>query len=150
MKKRELAGGLFWLAFSCSVMVGSFHLGVGTPGHPGMGFLAFWSATLLGAFSLVLLVRSVLRSEDPKAPLFSGKAWAKVLLVLLALGLYSRYLRTAGYLISTFLLLSFLFWIGKKGKWWWVPASSFIATVGTYMLFSKWLNLQFPKGPWGF
>ena len=75
--------------------------------------------------------------------------WKRILFVLIVLVLYVKLLPVLGYLITTFLLMTLLFWILKGSAWWWVLASSFITTLATYFIFSKWLNCQFPEGLFG-
>ena len=55
-----------------------------------------------------------------------------------------------GYLISTFLLMGFLYWILERKKIWLVLLASVLTTLFTYIVFSKWLNCQFPEGLFGF
>ena len=146
MKSNDRGTGLFWLALSIAVFTESLRLGVGTVRNPGMGFMALGASGLLGILSLLLFLQTFLRKEEAKtSSLFSGTLWKRVLLVLIALLIYSRLLPVAGYLISTFLLMSFLFWIVRGQKWWWVLISSFLTTLVTYVVFSKWLNCQFPE-----
>jgi hypothetical protein len=57
---------------------------------------------------------------------------------------------TVGYLVSTFILMLLLFWVLEKKKLGWVLASSVLSTLLTYVVFSKWLNCQFPDGLFGF
>lgn len=142
---------LFWLVISISFCIESLRLGIGTFGNPGMGFMAFGASGLLGILSMTLFLLDSLKKEKAKIePLFAGKLWKKVLLVLTATLIYARLMPMAGYLISTFILMSFLFWIVKgRQKWWWVLVLSFITTVITYYVFSKWLGCQFPEGLFG-
>jgi hypothetical protein len=71
--------------------------------------------------------------------------WQKVIPVLIASFVYAKLMPLGGYLISTFLLMSFLFWIVGE-KWWRVLVLSFLITLITYYLFSVWLKGQFPMG----
>jgi len=47
--------------------------------------------------------------------------WKRVLFALIALVIYANAMPVAGYLITTFLLMSFLFWIvrGRSGGGFW-------------------------------
>jgi hypothetical protein len=71
-------------------------------------------------------------------------------LSLTALLIYAKLMPVAGYLLSTFLLMSFLFWIVRGKKWWWVLISSSLTTLITYYVFSVWLKGQFPEGLFSF
>ena len=142
---------LFWLALSIAVCFESLRLGFGTLHNPGMGFMAFGTSGLLGILSLILFLQTFFREEEAKIkPLFSGTLWKRVIVVLIALAIYARFMPEAGYVIATFLLMSSLFWIVRGQKWWWVLVSSLLSTLASYYVFLKWLNCQFPEGLFGF
>jgi hypothetical protein len=122
-------------------------LGIGKFHAPGTGFMAFGTSGLLGILSLILLLQSVSKKGATHVkPIFAGTLWKRAILVLVALLVYARILPFAGYLISTFLLMGFLFWILERQKVWWVLTLAFLTTLTTYWVFSKWLNCQFPDG----
>jgi hypothetical protein len=147
VKTYDRASSLFWLCYSIFILVESLRLGIGRLHAPGMGFMAFGSSGLLAILSLVLLVQSSSKKGEPQIqPIFTGTLWTRALFVLIALLIYSKLLPVAGYLISTFLLMSFLFWIVERQKVWRVLILSLLTTLGTYYVFSKWLNCQFPEG----
>ncbi len=147
VKKPDQGTSLFCLVLSILVCIESLRLGIGTLRDPGMGFMAFGASVLLAILSLTLFLKTILEKEQPKiVPLFAGRLWKRVLLVLIALIIYARLLPVAGYLVGTFLLMSFIFWMAHFKKWWWVLISSFLTTTITYYVFSKWLNCQFPEG----
>lgn len=147
MKKYDKASSLFWLLLSILVCIESLSLGIGTLRKPGTGFMSFGTAGLLGILSIALLLQTIFRRGETEVyVIFSGTLWKRALFVLASLVIYSRLMPLAGYLISTFLLMSFLFWIVRGQRWWWVFISSFLTTVITYYVFSVWLNCQFPEG----
>jgi putative tricarboxylic transport membrane protein len=151
VKAHDQGSSLFWLLLSIYVCVESLRLDIGTLRSPGMGFMTFGTSVLLGALSLVLFVQAFLRKEESKTnPLSPEILWKRIVFVLIALLIYSAIMPTGGYLISTFLLMGFLFWILKRANWWWAITSSLITTIATYFVFSKWLNCQFPDGFFGF
>ena len=151
MKTLDQTSSLFWLLVSVSVFIESRRLGIGTLHNPGMGFLTFGASGILGILSLILFLQATLRKKEIKAtPFFAGPLWKRILLVLIVLILYSRLMPVLGYLISTFLLMTFLFLILERKKIVFVVASSTLITIVTYIAFSKWLNCQFPDGLFGF
>jgi hypothetical protein len=151
MKTYDRISSGFWLLISLAVFVESIRLGIGTLHNPGRGFLTFGASGLLGILALVLFVQASIRKEDvERVSLFGGKLWERIVFVLIALGLYSVFMPTLGYLISTFILMTLLYWVLEKKKIGWVFVSSFLSTVMTYLVFSKWLNCQFPEGFFGF
>ena len=151
MRIYDQVGSLFWLLIAVYVCIESFRLGLGTPRSPGMGFMTFGGSVLLGFFSLVVFFQGFFKKEEPKteAPP-TGRLWTRVLIIAIALLIYSSLMSVLGYLINTFLLMIFLFGIIRRMKWGWVFVSSFVTTVTTYYIFSKWLNCQFPYGLFGF
>lgn len=147
---RDLVSSLFWLLTSIYVFIESARLGIGTLQEPGMGFMSFGVSGLLGIFSLILFLRAHLRKEEVKIKFASsGMLGVRVFMVLIALLLYARLLPVGGYLPSTFLLMTFLFWVVQPRKVWRVLILSFLTTIITYYLFSVWLNCQFPSGLFG-
>ena len=151
MKTYDQGSSLFWLGLSVYVCVESLRLGTGTLRNPGMGFMGFGGSILLGIFSLALFLKATVKKGESKvSPAEAPTLWKRVILVLLALLIYAKVMPLAGYLVSTFLLMSFLFWIVRKQKIGWVLISSFLTTFISYMVFSKWLNCQFPEGFFGF
>lgn len=151
MKTFDQTSSLFWLLVSIAVFIESLRLGIGTVQNPGMGFLTFSASGILGILSLILFLQASLRRKEMKVtPFFAGPLWKRVLLVVMALIVYSKFMPVLGYLISTSLLMITLFWILERRKIRFVFVSSILTTLVTYLVFSKWLNCQFPKGLFGF
>jgi hypothetical protein len=147
MKIYDLWSSLFWLLLSIYVCIESIRLGIGKPSEPDMGFMTFGASVILGIFSLILLARSLLKRKEVEITSASfGSTWKRPLVVMIALIVYGILLPFLGYLICTFLLMSYLFWLLKGTKWWLVLSSSFLATIGTYYIFSKLLSCNFPEG----
>jgi hypothetical protein len=147
MKVYDLWSSLFWLLLSIYVCIESIRLGIGKPSEPDMGFMTFGASVILGIFSLILLARSLLKRKEVEITSASfGSTWKRPLVVMIALIVYGILLPFLGYLICTFLLMSYLFWLLKGTKWWLVLSSSFLATIGTYYIFSKLLSCNFPEG----
>ena len=150
MRVYDQTSSLFWLLLSISVSLESLRLGIGSLRNPGMGFMSFWASVILGVLSLVLLFQACRRKKDTglKSPAV-GRLWKRVLFVLIVLVIYCAAMPTLGYLISTFILMGFLFWILKRTQAWQAVLWSVLATLITYYVFSKWLNCQFPDGLFG-
>lgn len=147
MNPYDRVTGLFWLLLSAFICIESLHLGVGTLQTPGMGFMAFCLSVLLGILSLALFLKTIFKKEKGEfSSTFSGTLWKRVIIVVIALIIYAIFMPKVGYLISTFLLMSFLFWVVKGTKWWATLFFSLLATIITYYCFSVWLRLEFPEG----
>jgi hypothetical protein len=146
----DRAAGLFWLMFGIIVSIASYRLGLGSVREPGTGFLPFGAGILLAILSLCSLFQNSRKQIHPKEPLFKNTFWLKVILVFIALLVYAQLLPHGGYIMCTFLLMFFLFFIVEKQKIWKVAFYSLLTVGSTYYVFSKALNLQFPVGPFGF
>jgi putative tricarboxylic transport membrane protein len=143
----DKGSSLFWLFVSIAVSIEAYRLGLGSVKIPGMGFMSFGAAVLLGILSIASFIQAAMRKEIPKSePLFRGTLWPQVILVFVALLVYAYLLPLGGYNISTFLLMTFLFYTMEHQKVWKVALYALLTTVITYYVFSKWLNCQFPVG----
>jgi len=151
MKRRDLLAGLFWLGISVFVIVQSLKSDLGSLRTPGPGFLPFWSAVILGALSIILMVTTTVRKkwEGRLADLWRGLDWVRVTLVLLSLFLYPIVLPIAGYLITTFVFVAFLLSVGVRSKLWIDVASALAITVLSYVIFHTLLDVKFPVGIFG-
>ncbi len=147
----DRGSSLFWLLLSICVCIESLRIGIGTLHNPGTGFFAFCMSGVLGILALILFLQTFFKKREAKMePLFSGTLWKRALLVLIALVIYPRFMDLLGYLISTFFLMTFLFWILERKKVWLVFVLSILTTGITYYVFSIALNCQFPSGLFGF
>jgi putative tricarboxylic transport membrane protein len=124
-------------------------LGFGSFGVPGPGFLPVLIGGILAGLSLGLFVKSLLLKTEPEeiASFWKEKgSWKKVLFTLLSLVLYLFFLDYLGYILTTFLFLCYLVkFIGKRG--WVVSLSvSILATVISYGVFARWMEVPLPRG----
>ena len=152
MDRRDLLGGLFWLAIAIFVCLVSLRDEFGTFHTPGPGFFPFLSAIVLGAFAIILLVTSSLKKRwgKPLADLWKGVEWKKVVEVLCALFLYPLLLTSLGYLLTTFGLMGFLLGILGGSKIWIRILNALLITVVSYIIFYILLGVNLPKGMLGF
>jgi putative tricarboxylic transport membrane protein len=125
------------------------NLGFGNFGVPGPGFLPVLIGGVLAGLSLGLFVKSLLLKTEPEeiASFWKEKgSWKKVLFTLLSLVLYLFFLDYLGYILTTFLFLCYLVkFIGKRG--WVVSLSvSILATVISYGVFARWMEVPLPRG----
>jgi putative tricarboxylic transport membrane protein len=153
MRMLDLRSSLFWLLLSIAVITESLRMGLGTVQNPGMGFMSFWAGGLLAILSLGLFLSIILKKRKDKNEAALAGAWRKkVLFVLSALVVYAVIMPVAGYLISTFLLMTFLYWFADPtGMRWffWCLVLSLVTTGASYYIFSVVLNCQFPPGMLG-
>ena len=153
MRRHDSWTGFFWLVFACFICFQSLKLGIGSLRNPGMGFILLGSSVLLGILSIFLLIRSILSRETidvSEKALFAGTMWKRVVFILFMLIMYAKIMPWAGYLLSTFILMSILFWVVQKKTWYWPLIMSLMTTFTTYYLFSVLLKGAFPRGFLGF
>lgn len=142
----DLWTGLFLTVFSGAVIVEALDLEVGTPASPGSGFMIFGTAVVLGVLALIQVIKALLsRRQEEEAASEKIRLW-RVVAVIGANVLYIALLEPVGYLLCTFLLLTFLLQVYEKGKWIWAMGGAAATSLVTYLLFSKLLQLSLPKG----
>jgi putative tricarboxylic transport membrane protein len=149
MKRYYFGSYLFLLLLGLFVCFEARKLEVGKIFNPGAGFFPFWLSVGLILVSVVLIIKSVFERDEPSSEfkgLWSGLTWKKNLFVLGALFLYVFLLEILGYMISTFLLILFLFRAIKAQRWIVMIAGSAFTSLSTYFLFKFWLQVQFPVG----
>lgn len=147
MDRRHIISGLFWLAISIFVCKTAIKLGVGSFSSPGSGFLFFWSSLILGALSVILIIKSILGKREAKLLIDSWKGlkWGKAVLAIITIFLYALILTELGFILATFLLMILLFGIGKF-KYWVTIMSAFVTVMISYIIFHFFLQIPFPRG----
>jgi putative tricarboxylic transport membrane protein len=148
VKKKDILSSLFWLAMGFGVCYGGYDLELGTLRDPGSGFMFFWVGVIMTGLSLAVLVKAIRMKPDQKGVgLLRGEVrWAKILSVLAALVLYAYVFTYLGFILSTVLLLLFLFKAVEPQKWSWAVMGAVISTLTAYGVFQLWLGSQLPRG----
>ena len=143
------ASAIFWVAVGILACYGATRLGLGSVTDPGAGFIFCWSGLILVFLSIVVLVDSIRSGGDVVGDM--GKMnWAKIALILLSLVLYGYFLERLGFVLTTFVLLSFLLgWI-ENTHWGRSIAIASVAALACYGIFELWLKIRLPKGIFGF
>jgi putative tricarboxylic transport membrane protein len=155
MKTHERAGIIFWLIIAAYVAIHSYRLGIGHLHQPGPGFIFFLTALLLIILSVIELARTFMgnaksEKEKKEPSIWMGVRGQKILLILCGIAAYIYFFNVLGFLLSTFLLMVFLFKAVEPTKWWIAISSSLITTIFSYGIFQFWLGVPFPKGFLGF
>jgi hypothetical protein len=153
MKRHDQMSSLLWLILAIIICIESSRLSFGSFHNPGPGFLPLLVGLLLGIFSIIIFLQATLsgRPQEHIPPWVPRERWKKLIWVLVALFAYAICLETLGFLISTFLLLVFLFRAGiETQRWIYVIGGSAIASFSSYAVFELWLKTQLPKGFLGF
>lgn len=150
---REQLGGIFWLCIALFVAREGWKSEIGMLSAPGPGFLPFWGAVILGGFSIVLIICTTLNKKmsGKLGALWKGTQWGKVFAVTCSLFVYPLLLPTLGFVITTFGLMFFVTAVvGERSVFWHRGISAFLIVVGSYLVFSIFLDVKLPKGVFGF
>lgn len=151
MNFRDQVSGLFWLAISIFVCVEAAGTDIGTFRSPGSGFLPFWAGLFFGILSIVLVVTGIVKKqrEGPVKNLWKGRNWGKVVIVTSSLVIYAFLLESLGYLIATFGLMTIMFGVMRKTRWWVRAVTALLTVLTAYIIFYVWLEVQLPRGMFG-
>lgn len=152
MERRDRISSLVGLVLAVFVCFESYRLptGIGSWHDPGPGFFPFWAGLLIGGLCLVLYLRAKRTQSPDPGSWYVRERWEKLVLILGVLLGYAFILERLGFVVSTFLLLFFLFKWVEGQRWVWAVGGSLGVALVFYGLFDKWLMMQLPKGIWGF
>lgn len=151
-KKTSIAAvsiALFWVVLGVLLCYGATRLGVGSATDPGTGFIFFWSGLILIALSLIAFAESLRDGEDTN-PEIGALNWRKIVFVLFGLVLYAYFLERLGFVVTTFLLLSFLLGLIEDTNWGKSLGISSATALGSYVVFELWLKIRLPHGIFSF
>jgi putative tricarboxylic transport membrane protein len=148
MKQRDRLTSLFWAGVGLYIAYEGYQLKLGTLGSPNCGFFIFWTGLVLTGLSLVLFSRTLLWLKEAKdrQALWEGSRWSKGAKMMAALLLYTLLFKRLGFIVSTFLLLLFLFKGLEPQKWRVALVLAAATTAVCYVVFGVFLELQFPPG----
>jgi putative tricarboxylic transport membrane protein len=145
-KGSDLWTGLFLMIFSGAVIHEALDLEVGTPTNPGSGFMIFGTAVVLGVLALLQFLKPLLSREQHAGQEPEKIHLGRIIGVIGANILYIVILEPVGYLLCTFLLMCFLFQVYEKGKWASAIGGAAATSLLSYVIFSRLLQLNLPKG----
>jgi len=148
MKPRDRWTSLFWAGVGLYIAYEGHRLKLGTLGSPNCGFFIFWTGMVLTGLSLVLFSQTWLWPQGAKdrQTLWEGSRWSKGAKMMAALLLYALLFKGLGFIVSTFLLLLFLFKGLEPQKWRVALILAAATTTVCYVVFGVFLELQFPPG----
>jgi putative tricarboxylic transport membrane protein len=139
----ETIGSLFWVGVGGFFAIEGIRLGVRTVRNPGPGFLPVIMALLLISFSLLILIRGLMRPDQPVVRV----AWKRHAGVIAIVFLYIFLLDGFGFLISTFLLMFMLFSLlfKREKRWRTVLFYSVVTALSAWLIFEKVAKMPFPE-----
>jgi len=145
-KDADLWTGLFLMVLSGAIIREAIDLEVGNPSNPGSGFMILGASAVLGLLALHQFIKSLRSFKHKQGAAAEEIHWGRIVAVVSANALYIFLLQLLGYLVCTFLFLSFCFQVLERGRW--IPRviGSALTTFITYLLFARLLQLNLPKG----
>lgn len=150
MRRLDLIAALVMLALSALVAGATYHLPYWTAVAPGPSFAALWIAGTGALIAIVILIQSMTSKTSVEVDWPDSAGLRQVTLGIAALWLLFFMLPLFGMLISsTVFMLGFLLVIERRPL-----RPSLITTVvsvGLFeLVFRVWLNVQLPRGIFGF
>ncbi len=144
---------VFWLVCGIAICITSIHYGIGTLHAPETGFVPFVAGLAIFIFALIGFLVSTLRQREGiqwRSPMPDGSKWGRLLLTIGSLFAYALLLTPMGFTLCTAIFVSLLLRMGKIYQWPVAITGGIVTALSTYGVFGTLLNVQFPKGPWGF
>jgi putative tricarboxylic transport membrane protein len=144
--KRIDKSAVFLMAVGVFAIFEAKNMGTGNFSEPGPGLFPLLSGIILLTFSLISLLISSLK-KIPKAPrVMEQRNVLNVLCVLGTVLLFRFFLPVLGYIFTALITLVLLIKIVGGQRWSHTIVWSMIFTGLSYLLFGKWLMVQFPRG----
>jgi hypothetical protein len=146
MRKRDRIQALLWAVFGLYVMYEGILLKLGTGRAPKPGFMIFWVGVIIVILSALFFLGTFAAPEQERTDLWRGIRWLRGAKLAAALALYMAAFQPLGFILSTFLLLVYMF-KGLEPQSWRNALLFSAATVAIcYLVFGVFLELQFPPG----
>jgi hypothetical protein len=147
LKRYDLYGGIFWLVLSLLICgISLWDLGLGSFAHPEPGMAPFLVGALLLCTSLVMITLAWHQRKVTTALEGMPSFGRNVPIAITVLLVYALVLEYLGYLISTTLLLFYLFKCSASRNWRISLLMTVIVMVISFYFFVVLLQSQLPKG----
>lgn len=129
----------------------SIRLGLGTFSEPGPGFLPFVATSVIASLCSISLVLNLQKPSAEKAVHFRlGPFWGKALFLMVLSFLYLLLWNNLGFILSSAIWLSSVFWIGGLRSWVKNLTMTVSIVLAAYFLFGKVGACLLPVGILGF
>jgi hypothetical protein len=139
--------GIIIFAMGVFILLFGRSLSIGTLQKPGPGFFPLVIACALMGLSLILIFSGP--AGKGKKPLFVEKVPFRVLSVFLVLVAYFLVLEYLGFIVTSFLLMLYLFRGVDSQGWFRAAAGAFLSTGLAYLIFEILMQGNLPKGMMG-
>ena len=147
MRRTDFISAVTLLALALAALLEASKLPFGRVGSPQAGFFPLILAVFLAIFSLVFLAQTIGgHKAEPGDSRGGSTTWNKIVLAVGALVVFGLLFESLGYVISTFLFISFLLRVVERQKWSLVVVIAFFTSLATYLVFGLLLNTPLPAG----
>jgi putative tricarboxylic transport membrane protein len=149
MERYDRVFSLIWIALGVGQCMEAWRLGLGKVSEPETGFAPFVGGLLIILFSVLLFAESSLsikKNPDLKISVWTDVNKKRILYLIISLSAYTLLLRTLGFLIDTFLLMTLLVKSGDGSKWPGAIIAGLLISGISYLVFKVWLFVPFPEG----
>jgi putative tricarboxylic transport membrane protein len=146
-KKYDISIRIFWIALGIFVAVYSYTLGIGRFINPGPGLLPFLLGCifiLLSSFRLIAIVRSE-EPVDTQEQVQTKTEYWRLSMMVVALLIWALVIESLGFLVATFILMTFLYRAAGFTKWYMAILWGLVTVLATYFVFT-YLGVRFPPG----
>lgn len=146
MKKNDRITSLLLALLGVYVAFEGYALEIGSLQSPKPGFLVLWAGMILTGLSLLLFIKTFYVPNTISLSPWKGLQWQKGFKIIGYLTVYVFVFQSLGFLISTFILLFFLFKSLEPQKWRTALLLSAATTILCFFIFGYFLELRFPEG----
>lgn len=146
MKKNDRYTSLIYVAFGFYIAFEGYRLNFGNFNNPGSGFFVFLAGITLSSISIALFILTFFSKEEKEKIIWREIQWTKGIKLMAYLFAFTFVFRWMGFLLSTFVLLLFLYKSGEPKRWRGPIVLSVISILVCYLLFGVLLETQFPEG----
>lgn len=150
MRRADQVSGALLLVFAVGFVVGARQFPYWTPNGPGSGFLPLWLGLTMAVLAAALLVGATRRTGPGEAWLPGGRAFLRLIVVVVATALFIWLMPWLGMTLGTFLFLVALLRFLEGHGWGTTLGVAVATTAANWLVFIYWLNVPFPTGVLGF
>jgi putative tricarboxylic transport membrane protein len=143
----DYISSIFWFFLGLYVSYESMAYGVGSLMEPGSGFLLFYCGLGVAGLSCLVFISQIIKRDSALLfDLWDNVSWLKPTLCFLSLVLYTLLINRLGFILTAFLLMSYLFTIGRSKRKLIALPISLVTVLIAYLIFVVILESRQPSG----
>jgi putative tricarboxylic transport membrane protein len=146
LNNSELWGGLIGLALGMFVVWSGLKLKLGSINDPGSGYVLFYTGALMCVFAATIIIGAITEGGPTFGARWKDARWAKPLLVIAGLIVFSFALDRLGFLLSTIPLMLLLLRAIDPVRWSLAIPIALLSPLGVWWVLKRVLLIQLPSG----